>query len=607
VQSHAAAALVNFCEEAEKEILEPYLDELLKRLLALLTNDSKRYVQEQALSTIATIADSAEQAFGRYYDHLMPLLFAVLNHPQDSQAKENRLLNAKAMECATLIALAVGRERLGADAVQLVQVLGQIQTSVLDPDDPQGSYLLHCWGRMCRVMGNDFLPYLPAVMPPLLELARAKADVQLLDGMTYSRYLDHCLPVLTWTIFVDEDQLASIEQEEGWELLPVRGKYIGIKTSALDDKYMAIELLVIYAQQLEAAFEPYVLPVLKEIAIPGLRFFFNDAVRVASAKLVPQLLNSIKKAHGPQSPQLADIWQSTVGKLLEDLAQEPAVDTLAEMYQCFYESVEVVGQNCLSQETMAHFISAAESSLREYQQRHESRLIEAQKPEEEREDSDDMMYAIEDDQTLLADMNKAFHTIFKNQGTSFLPQWERLISLYDRFINSSDPSQRQWALCIIDDVLEFCGPEAWKYHAHFTGPLVQGLADKIPANRQAAAYGVGIAAKNGGPAFSEFVAHTIRQLFDATQLPKARQDDHVFATENACASIAKILHFNHSKVPDVQVVVNHWIGTLPVVNDDEAAPYAYGFLTELIDRYAPAFLPSRTNVGIDNTTGKTRR
>jgi len=197
VQSHAAAALVNFCEEAEKEILEPYLDELLKRLLALLTNDSKRYVQEQALSTIATIADSAEQAFGRYYDHLMPLLFAVLNHPQDSQAKENRLLNAKAMECATLIALAVGRERLGADAVQLVQVLGQIQTSVLDPDDPQGSYLLHCWGRMCRVMGNDFLPYLPAVMPPLLELARAKADVQLLDGMTYSRYLDHCLPVLT--------------------------------------------------------------------------------------------------------------------------------------------------------------------------------------------------------------------------------------------------------------------------------------------------------------------------------------------------------------------------------------------------------------------------
>lgn len=99
VQSHAAAALVNFCEEAEKEVLEPYLDQLLTALLQLLRNP-KRYVQEQALSTIATIADSAEQAFARYYDVLMPLLFNAL---KAEQTKDTRLLRAKAMECATLI------------------------------------------------------------------------------------------------------------------------------------------------------------------------------------------------------------------------------------------------------------------------------------------------------------------------------------------------------------------------------------------------------------------------------------------------------------------------------------------------------------------------
>ncbi|KAL7272625.1 importin subunit beta-3 [Rhizina undulata] len=569
VQSHAAAALVNFCEEAEKEVLEPYLDDLLKRLLALLRDDQKRYVQEQALSTIATIADSAEAAFARYYDTLMPLLFNVLNRPQDERSKELRLLNAKAMECATLIALAVGRERLGNDAIQLVQVLGKIQQSVSDPDDPQGSYLLHCWGRMCRVMGNDFLPYLPAVIPPLLELASAKADVQLLD---------------------DEEHIAQVEQEEGWELVRVRGKYIGIKTAALDDKYMAIELLVIYAQQLEAAFEPYVNAVMREIAIPGLSFFFNDAVRVASAKCVPQLLNSIKKAHGPGSQHLAEIWLPTIAKILEALGSEPDVNTLAEMYQCFYESVEVVGRNSLTIEAMGGFISAAETALREYQERVESRLEEARKPEEEREDPEDMLYAIEDDQTLLSDMNKAFHTIFKNMGVNFLPQWERLLPFYDAFITNPDPTQRQWALCIMDDVLEFCGPESWKYQAHFVKPLIDGLSDNIPANRQAAAYGVGIAAKNGGPMFSEFVAATIPKLFEVTQHPQARQDDHVFATENACASIAKILHFNPSKVADVQTVVQAWVATLPIVNDDEAAPYAYSFLAQLIDSKNPVVL-----------------
>ena len=158
VQSHAAAALVNFCEEAEKEILEPYLDTLLEQLMHLLQNP-KKFVQEQALSTIATVADSAESTFGKWYSTLMPLLFNVLQQPND---RELRLLRAKAMECATLIALAVGKEKMGQDALQLVQILGNVQAGIVDEDDPQESYLLHCWGRMCRVLGQDFLPYLPA-------------------------------------------------------------------------------------------------------------------------------------------------------------------------------------------------------------------------------------------------------------------------------------------------------------------------------------------------------------------------------------------------------------------------------------------------------------
>jgi hypothetical protein len=72
-------------------------------------------------------------------------------------------------------------------------------------------------------------------------------------------------------------------------------------------------------------------------------------------------------------------------------------------------------------------------------------------------------------------------------------------------------------------------------------------------------------------------------LFEVVQRPTARSDDDVFATENACASIAKVLHFNHAKVSNVQDVVNAWVDTLPVINDEEAAPFAYGFLASLID------------------------
>ena len=564
IQSHAAAALVNFCEEAEKHILEPYLDELLSRLLKILSSP-KRYVQEQALSTIATIADSAETAFGKYYDTLMPMLFNVL---QEEQSKELRLLRAKAMECATLIALAVGKERMGQDALNLVQILGVIQQNITDAADPQSQYLLHCWGRMCRVLGSDFVPYLSGVMPPLMELASAKADIQLVDN--------------------DDDQ-AKMNQEDGWEMVPLKGKVIGIKTSVLEDKHMAIELIVIYAQQLEGAFEPYVMEIMEKVSLPSLAFFFHDPTRVASAKSIPVLLNAVKKAHGERSEMLQKIWAVTVDKLLEVLSAEPAIDTLAEMYQCFYESVEVVGKNCLTPDHMGAFTQSAKSTLEDYQVRVKRRAEEWQEIEEGEEESEDTLFAIEDDQTLLSDMNKAFHTIFKNQEASFLPAWSRLMPFYDSFITSSDSTQRQWALCIMDDVLEFCGDQSWSYQDHIRQPLIDGMRDPIPANRQAACYGVGIAAQKGGQPWSSFVAEALPMLFAVTQMPHGRKDDHIFATENACAAIAKVLQSNASKVTNIQEVVQHWIGTLPVVNDEEAAPYAYMFLAGLIDQYVLLF------------------
>jgi importin-5 len=559
VQAHAAAALVNFCEEAEKSILEPYLDNLLQHLLRLLESD-KRFVQEQALSTIATVADSAESAFSRYYGTLMPLLFGVL---RTEQSKEYRLLRAKAMECATLIALAVGKERMGQDAIALVELLGTIQQNVSDPDDPQASYLLHCWGRMCRVLEKDFVPYLPHVIPPLMELAAAKADIQLLD---------------------DDDQVAQIENDEGWELVPLKGKVIGIKTSTLDDKNMAIELIVIYAQVLQEAFEPYVNEIMDKIALPGLAFFFHDPVRVASAKCVPQLLSSYKKAHGPESTQLGQLWERTVEKVLEVLSTEPSIETLAEMYQCFYECVEVIGKNCLTGTHMDAFIQAATSVLEDYQTRVKERAEEQAGNEDGEEENEELLYAIEDDQTLLSDMNKAFHTIFKNTGTAFLPHFDNLLNFVDLFAQSGDPTQRQWAICIFDDILEFCGPQSWNYHGHIVEPLVRGMGDDVAANRQAAVYGVGLAAHKGGEAWADFVSASLPVLFQMTQRPNARDDDDVYATENACATIAKILHFCATKVANVQDVVTAWVDTLPVVNDEEAAPYAYSFLAQLIDQ-----------------------
>ncbi len=134
------------------------------------------------------------------------------------------------------------------------------------------------------------------------------------------------------------------------------------------------------------------------------------------------------------------------------------------------------------------------------------------------------------------------------------------------------------------DVLEFCGEESFKYQSLVIDPLVAGCSDIAPANRQAAAYGIGVVAHKGGPQWSQFLGAAIQLLFQVTRVPNARGDDDVYATENACAAIAKILHYNPASVQNPQQVITQWIETLPIVNDEEAAPYAYAFLAQLIDQ-----------------------
>jgi hypothetical protein len=347
---------------------------------------------------------------------------------------------------------------------------------------------------------------------------------------------------------------------------------------------MAIELIVIYAQVLQADFEPYVIEIMDKIALPSLAFFFHDPVRVAAARCVPALLTAYKKRHGAESTQLGQLWERTVEKVLEVLSTEPAIETLAEMYQCFYECVECIGKNCLTSIHMAAFIEAAKGVLDDYQDRVRERQEEAGDREDGDEENEETLWSIEDDQTLLSDMNKAFHTIFKNMSTSFLPHWERLLPYCESFARTQDPTQRQWAICIYDDVLEFCGPQSFNYNTHIAQPLVDGMRDDFASNRQAAVYGVGVIAHKGGPSWAPFLQQSLPLLFEATQRANARDDDDVYATENACAAIAKILHFSAGNVQNWQDVVTAWIETLPIVNDEEAAPYGYSFLAQLIEQ-----------------------
>jgi len=131
VRSHAAAALINFCEGIERDTLVPYLDPMIEHLLKLLdpTGDNakqpKRCVQEQAITMLVMVADASEATFAKHYSSIMSSLLNVLRNANGAYRK----LRVKAMECAGLIAISVGRDVFCPDANTLVELLMRIRSA----------------------------------------------------------------------------------------------------------------------------------------------------------------------------------------------------------------------------------------------------------------------------------------------------------------------------------------------------------------------------------------------------------------------------------------------------------------------------------------------
>lgn len=68
------------------------------------------------------------------------------------------------------------------DAGKMMDLLLKAQTNQeeMADDDPQVSYLISAWARICKIMGKRFEPYLPLVMGPVLKTASLKPEVSLM-------------------------------------------------------------------------------------------------------------------------------------------------------------------------------------------------------------------------------------------------------------------------------------------------------------------------------------------------------------------------------------------------------------------------------------------
>ena len=339
--------------------------------------------------------------------------------------------------------------------------------SIAETDDPQASYLITAWGRICRTLGSQFAQFLPNVMTPLLESAALKPDFAIIDGI-FSRRLDS---------HIDEIEKEQYAAEDGWDFVPLHGQQVGIKTTILEEKCTAYEMLCCYAQELKGDFFPYVPKVLNDLIIPGLKFYFHDGVRAAAARCLPHLVESAKEANPHDLSVPNQIFRTVIDELLKRIKDEGSPEIASDFYDAFYETIDIAGNNCLTTHDMDSFIEVTAGQLTEYGTRKTQRDEQLASGERDIEEDEDIKEETEADEVLLSSISKSIHTIFKRHKLGFLPIWAKMIPYVEAGLGSTDMNTRSWAICIIDDVIEYCGSESLYYIEQYLNQLITSVTD----------------------------------------------------------------------------------------------------------------------------------
>lgn len=555
VRSHACAAMINFVDYCESDLLSPYLNDILSASLGLM-QVGPRIVQEQAIAIVSSASMVMEDKLGEaQYSMLMPLLQSALNTCPSTE--DYGKLRGRILDCISLLGSAVPKERFINDVMPVMVAMAQASQGGLKADDPQHVAILKAWVRIGKVLGPDFMPYLDMVMPPILSALEAPVEQELSQEQIESEEAEF-----------DSDTECVIQQPDG--------KLMQVRTSALEEQATAAHMVMSLADALTLHFYPHVARVSASLA-PLAATSVHDGVRSYAMAALPALVNSVAQNLALQSltnpsmtqeerwQPLREILKFFFDKLLESFQEEGEMELLLTSMQALKMVIEnacrkdwshvlpqptipstpsqpLTPETCqqlLNREELTSISTILIKSLAESVQRRALARAEAATDEDydQEQEEFDMMKGAEEEEVQF-NIAELIGSILKTHGSQFLPilvetKWfERLNDFSQEHSLLSD---RKIAAYIYCDVIEYCDEAVVPLLDLFMPALLRGVDSDEPQLRQPCAYGVGISSNKLET--TQWVQHALQHLSNSAAKPGAREGEQESATDNVVAAI----------------------------------------------------------------------
>lgn len=643
VCAHAAAAIAAICSDACPLIcVAPSVAPLMTALSALLASGMPA-VTAQALRTIARIARRVEKdAFAHYYSTLMPGIKALAsNRGAVGTGADAAAVRAAAIECLGECVEAAGVERSAADCTEVLSALLVASSSTMgagavdataasgassstDADSAAGATLdlgraaLTALGRIGRVLGDHFAPYLPHVIPPLLAIASrdvgfrsTQIDDEDLSGAAKAGVPAAAAPAVGGGL---KDSIGRLRVE----LSGIGQIGIELNLTAVVEKTEALSSLYDLVVDMGPAMGPYV-KVIGDAVLPLVPFPTPRDARGLAVCILPVIVKgyleyAIKKQGKPEAVAMSEVAPLLAAAILavaRQAAKETSVDgAVLSMAESLKDLLLIALTGARDEAHLFRFTDTpvlplpgdaavevanaaiATAALAAHRWKEFSRELAAEGGGDAAQ-VELLQESVEEEAQVLQFAIDALGYTIKNARAATMPAIaEHGVSLFGEYLAGKAPTTlRHAALCVFVDACEWCGESASRYVPTLLPVLGAGLSDADALVRQVCCYGVGVLAQRQTASFAPFVTPGLTALRSVLAAPTASAPESVYATENAVSAIAKILQSCPDAVGAEQALLwRAWLQSLPLREDEMEAHYCHTLLVDMVEARSPLIL-----------------
>ncbi|QQP40352.1 Importin 5 [Caligus rogercresseyi] len=251
---------------------------------------------------------------------------------------------------------------------------------------------------------------------------------------------------------------------EDWTFVSLGNEQnFGIRTTGLEEKAAACQMLVCYARELKEHFVNYVEETVK-LMVPLLKFY--SMTSPCNGRRLLSL--SPRVCADPGSEYLQSTWSYICPNLLAAISVEIDVDVKIDLLRSLARCIELLGVGCLNNEQMQELLQIMIKSFSGHFERQEERLARRKEEdydegvEEKLEDQND------DDVYILERLGDIIHVLFATHKEGFIPVFNQLLPYASKLLSQDHPwTDQQWGLCIFDDLIEYTGSASLSFQDTF--------------------------------------------------------------------------------------------------------------------------------------------